>query len=72
MSYHLEVQILRFFRVAKKHQLPPTLRELANFARSDVGSIHYAVECLVEKGKLVRPRRPGTSRNIFLRGQNGK
>ena len=66
----VETLILRYLHTAKPYALPPTLRELAKFAKSDQGAVHKAVEELVRQRKLIRPRPAGTSRNIFLR--NGK
>jgi hypothetical protein len=70
MSLHLESLILHYMHTAKPFKLPPTLRELAKYTKSHPVQVHKAIEELVRKRKLFRPRPQGTSRNIALR--NGK
>lgn len=64
-----EKSALQFLRNAKPSLLPPTIRELANFAGCSAHTMQKAVERLEEAGKIVRPRKGRSSRNIYLRGK---
>ncbi len=57
--------IMAFFRSAKRKQLPPSTRELADYCGCSHVTVQKAVEELIEERKLFNPRPRFSHRNLM-------